>query len=60
MAMMRTGTPVEVAPTEKIQGYLDFMADKEPQNQNNEIYMSGYLLAKKVKAGEEKAPLWAT
>jgi hypothetical protein len=60
MAMIKTGNPVPATPTEKVQGYLDCMADKDPQNQNSEIYMSGYLLAKKVKAGEEKAPVWAT
>ena len=60
MAMMRTGTPVATAPTEKIQGYLDFMGGKEPAKKEDEVYMSGYNLAEKVKKGEETAPVWAT
>tara|TARA_B100000073_G_C23743603_1_gene574481 strand:- start:2898 stop:3674 length:777 start_codon:yes stop_codon:yes gene_type:complete len=60
MAMMRTGTPVATAPTDKVQGYLDYMAGKEPQKSDDEVYMSGYTLAEKVKKGEEVAPVWAT
>lgn len=59
MAMSKTGTPVASAPTEKIQGYLDCLADKEPQKKDDPIYMSGYDLATKVKKGEEQAPVWA-
>lgn len=59
MAMMRTGSPTPVAPTDKVQGYLDFMAGKDPQNKDDEVYMSGYNLAEKVKKGEEQAPAWA-
>lgn len=59
MAMNRTGTPVASAPIEKVQGYLDALADKEPQKKDDPIYMSGYDLAEKVKKGEEQAPVWA-
>lgn len=59
MAMIRTGSPVPTAPTDKIQGYLDNMAGKEPQKKDDEVYMSGYDLAGKVKKGEEEAPSWA-
>ena len=59
MAMMRTGSPVPTAPTDKIQGYLDGMAGKEPQKKDDEVYMAGYELADRVKKGEEEAPSWA-
>ncbi len=59
MAMMRTGSPTPTAPTDKVQGYLDFMAGKDPQKKEDEVYMSGYNLAEKVKSGEETAPAWA-
>jgi len=59
MAMMKTGTPVASAPNEKVQGYLDAMAGKPAENQNNPIYMAGYALAERVKKGEEEAPTWA-
>lgn len=59
MAMMRTGSPVPTAPTDKIQGYLDNMNGKEPQKKDDEVYMAGYELADKVKKGEEEAPSWA-
>jgi len=59
MAMMRTGSPTPTAPIDKVQGYLDYMAGKEPQNKDSEVYMSGYNLAEKVKNGEETAPSWA-
>lgn len=59
MAMMKTGNPVASAPTDKVQGYLDFMAGKDPQKKEDEVYMSGYSLAEKVKSGEETAPVWA-
>jgi len=58
MAMIRTGNPVSSAPTEKVQGYLDFMAGKDPVKED-EVYMSGYNLAQQVKKGEVEAPLWA-
>jgi len=58
MAMIRTGNPVSVAPTEKVQGYLDFMAGKDPAK-DDEVYMSGYKLAEQVKKGEAEAPVWA-
>jgi hypothetical protein len=59
MAMMKTGNPIPTAPTEKVQGYLDAMADKPAANQNDPVYMSGYHLAQRVKKGEETAPVWA-
>lgn len=59
MAMMRTGSPVPTAPADKIQGYLDNMNGKEPQKKDDEVYMSGYELADKVKKGKEEAPSWA-
>lgn len=58
MAMTRTGTPVSAAPTEKVQGYLDCMAGKDPAK-TDEVYMSGYALAQQVKKGEAEAPVWA-
>ena len=58
MAMMRTGNPVAVAPSELIQGYLDFMSGKEASSQD-EVYMKGYNLAQSVKKGEAEAPVWA-
>jgi hypothetical protein len=57
--MKKTGTPVSATPFEKIQGYIDFMGDKDPQSED-EIYMSGYNLAKEVKDGKAKAPIWAS
>ena len=57
--MMKTGNPVSATPFEKIQGYLDFMANKEPQSEDS-VYMDGYNLAKQVKDGKEKAPIWAS
>lgn len=59
MAMMRTGSPTPTAPIEKVQGYIDYMGGKDPQNKDSEVYMSGYNLAEKVKNGEETAPSWA-
>ena len=59
MAMKKTVTPVSATPFEKIQGYIDFMGDKDPQSED-EIYMSGYNLAKEVKDGKAKAPIWAS
>jgi hypothetical protein len=58
MAMMKTGNPTSAIPTQMIQGYLDSMADK-PKQSEDEVYLSGYDLAESVKKGEKEAPAWA-
>lgn len=58
MAMMKTGAPALATPLEKIQGYLDYMNDKEAQSESS-LYMEGYNKAKQVKQGGEEAPSWA-
>lgn len=58
MAMIKKGAPAQATPVEKVQGYLDFMKGKEASS-DSELYMAGFELAKKVKAGEEPAPLWS-
>jgi hypothetical protein len=59
MAMMRTGNPIPTAPANMMQGYLDAMGGKEPQNKDT-VYRSGYDLAKLVQEGKATAPAWAT
>jgi len=59
MAMMRTGNPIPTAPATMIQGYLDAMGGREPQNEDP-TYKAGYDLAKLVQEGKAQAPSWAT
>lgn len=59
MAMLKTGTPVATAPTEKVKGYLDAMAGKPAEKNEDPVYMAGYALAERVKKGEDEAPTWA-
>lgn len=59
MAMMRTGNPIPTAPATMMQGYLDAMGGKEPQNEDP-TYKAGYDLAKLVQEGKAQAPSWAT
>lgn len=58
MAMMRTGNPIPTAPSTMIQGYIDAMADKDPQIEDA-VYKSGYDLAKLVLEGKAQAPAWS-
>lgn len=59
MSMMRTGNPIPTAPATMIQGYLDAMGGREPQNEDP-TYKAGYDLAKLVQEGKAQAPSWAT
>lgn len=58
MPMKKTGVAVATAPTLMIQGYLDGISDKEPQNEDS-TYKAGYDLALLVKKGEAEPPIWA-
>ena len=60
MAMMRTGNPIPTAPATMMQGYLDAMGGREPQNEDDPTYKAGYDLAKLVQEGKAQAPAWAT
>ena len=59
MAMMRTGNPIPTAPATMMQGYLDAMGGREPQNEDP-TYKAGYDLAKPVQEGKAQARSWAT
>jgi hypothetical protein len=58
MAMLKTGNPIPTAPAPRMQGYLDGMAGKEPQQQDA-VYKSGHDLALLVKEGKATPPAWA-
>ena len=58
MGMKKTGTPVEVVPSLKVQGYLDAIKNLDAKSQD-EVYLSGYNLGKSVQRGEKEKPTWA-